>query len=206
MGHPLRLFSTTRGTGHHRQHNPPRACRATLWHPSPRPVEDTSFHSVLATAATPDRTCFSLITTDSQFAQARPNSNLEILILDLLRSSGLLRPESTITSTHHRTIPGAILSLRPGTKLHRPIQRSPIANLLVAGSLDRYRMASQPRKRHCQRQPLRRCDRAPIGQLDDDPLRWLCNISEISASVNGSLGSPTAFPRRIRDRSLRTWR
>ena len=26
------------------------------------------------------------------------------------------------------------LSLRPGTKLHRPIQRSPIANLLLAGS------------------------------------------------------------------------
>ena len=97
-------------------------------------LSDTSFHSVLATAATPDRTSFSLITTDSQFAQSRPDSSLDRLIPDLLRSLGLLMPESRIASTRRRTIPGAILSLRPGTKLHRPIQRSPIANLLVAGA------------------------------------------------------------------------
>jgi uncharacterized protein with NAD-binding domain and iron-sulfur cluster len=95
---------------------------------------DTSFHSVLVTATTPDRTGFSLITTDSQFAQARPDSNLDIAIPDLLRSWGILTSASRIASTHHRTIPNAILSLRPGTKLHRPIQRSPIANLLVAGA------------------------------------------------------------------------
>jgi uncharacterized protein with NAD-binding domain and iron-sulfur cluster len=95
---------------------------------------DTSFHSVLATAATPDCTSFSLITTDSQFAQARPDSNLDIAIPDLLRSLELLMPGSTIASTRRRTIPNAILSLRPGSKLHRPIQRSPIANLLLAGS------------------------------------------------------------------------
>jgi uncharacterized protein with NAD-binding domain and iron-sulfur cluster len=97
-------------------------------------LNDTSFHSVLATRATPDRTSFSLSTTDSQFAQARPDSNLDIAVPDLLRSLGLLMPESRIASSHRRTIPGSILSLRPGTKLHRPIQRSPIANLLVAGS------------------------------------------------------------------------
>lgn len=97
-------------------------------------LSDTSFHSVLATAATPEHTCFSLITTDSLFAPAQPDSNLEELIPDLLRSLGLLLPESRITSTDRRTIPGAILSLSPGTKLHRPIQRSPITNLLVAGA------------------------------------------------------------------------
>lgn len=97
-------------------------------------LNDTSFHSVLATAATPDRTSFSLITTDSQFAQARPDSNLDTAIPDLLRSLGLLMAESRIASTRRRTIPGSILLLRPGTKLHRPIQRSPIANLLVAGA------------------------------------------------------------------------
>lgn len=97
-------------------------------------LNDTSFHSVLATRATPDHTSFSLSTTDSQFAQARPDSNLDIAIPDLLRSLGLLMPESRIASTRRRTIPGAILSLRPGTKLHRPIQRSPIANLLVVGA------------------------------------------------------------------------
>ncbi len=94
----------------------------------------TPFHSVLATAARPDHTGFSLITTDSQFAQTRPDSDLEAHIYDLLKSSGLLLPKSTIVSTHRRTIPNAILSLRPGSKLHRPIQRSPIANLLVAGA------------------------------------------------------------------------
>ncbi|HMI39051.1 MAG TPA: FAD-dependent oxidoreductase, partial [Nitrospiraceae bacterium] len=97
-------------------------------------LNDTSFHSVLATAATPDRTQFSLITTDSQFAQAPTDSSLDLVIPDLLRSLGLLMAESRIASTRRRTIPGAILSLRPGTKLHRPIQRSPIANLLLAGS------------------------------------------------------------------------
>jgi uncharacterized protein with NAD-binding domain and iron-sulfur cluster len=104
--------------------------------PTPRLVllNDTSFHSVLATAATPDRTRFSLITTDSQFAQVRPDSHHDTVIPDLLRSLGLLKPESRIASTHRRTIPNAILSLRPGTKIHRPIQRSPIANLLLAGS------------------------------------------------------------------------
>jgi hypothetical protein len=82
----------------------------------------------------PDRTRFSLITTDSQFAQAQPDSKLDTLIPDLLGLLGLLEPGRTIVSTHHRTIAGAILSLRPGAKLHRPIQRSPIANLLVAGA------------------------------------------------------------------------
>jgi Flavin containing amine oxidoreductase len=86
------------------------------------------------TAPTPDTTDFSLITTDSQFAQARPDSRLDIAIPDLLRSWGLLMAESRVASTHHRTISNAILSLKPGTKLHRPIQRSPIANLLVAGA------------------------------------------------------------------------
>jgi uncharacterized protein with NAD-binding domain and iron-sulfur cluster len=97
-------------------------------------LSDTSFHWVRATAATTDRTSFSLVTTDSQIAQARPDSHLEIRIRDLLRSLGLLIPESRIASTSHLTIPDAILSLKPGTKLHRPIQRSPIANLLLAGS------------------------------------------------------------------------
>ena len=97
-------------------------------------LSDTLFHSVFATAATPDRTRFSLVTTDSQFSQARPDSNLDIVIPDLLRSLGLLMPGNKTTSTRHRTIPNAILSLRPGTKLHRPIQHSPITNLLVAGA------------------------------------------------------------------------
>ncbi|MEO5955922.1 MAG: FAD-dependent oxidoreductase [Nitrospiraceae bacterium] len=95
---------------------------------------DTPFHSVLVTAATPDRTDFSLITTDNQLAQTRPDSNLNGLIPDMLRSLGLLRPGCKLGPIHRRTMPNTILSLKPGTKLHRPIQRSPIANLLVAGA------------------------------------------------------------------------
>lgn len=94
----------------------------------------TAFHSVLATEAGPDRTSFSLVTTDSRFAQPRSGSDIEPLIADSLKSLGLLMPGSTITSIHRRTIPNAILSLRPGTKLHRPIQRSPVANFFLAGA------------------------------------------------------------------------
>jgi uncharacterized protein with NAD-binding domain and iron-sulfur cluster len=97
-------------------------------------LSDTSFHSVLVTAAAPDRTAFSLMTTESQLAQARPDSSLDIAIPDLLKSWGLLTSEYRVASTRRRTIPNAILSLKPGTKLHRPLQRSPITNLLVAGS------------------------------------------------------------------------
>jgi uncharacterized protein with NAD-binding domain and iron-sulfur cluster len=97
-------------------------------------LSDTYFHSVLVTATTPDRTRFSLITTDNQFAQVRTDSNLDIDIPDLLRSWGLLTYECSVVSTRHRTISNVILSLRPGAKLHRPIQSSPIENLLLAGS------------------------------------------------------------------------
>jgi len=97
-------------------------------------LSDTSFHSVLATAAAPDRTGFSLITTESHLAQARPDSSLDIAIPDLLKSWGLLTSDYRVASARRRIIPNAILSLKPGTKLHRPIQRSPIANLLLAGS------------------------------------------------------------------------
>jgi uncharacterized protein with NAD-binding domain and iron-sulfur cluster len=97
-------------------------------------LNDPSFHWVLTTATSPDRTSFMLVTTDNQIAQTRPDSHLDILIHDLLRSLGLLMPESRIVSTDRRTIPDSILSLKPGAKLHRPIQRSPIANLLLAGS------------------------------------------------------------------------
>jgi uncharacterized protein with NAD-binding domain and iron-sulfur cluster len=97
-------------------------------------LSHTSFHSVLVTAAAPHRTDFSLITTDSQFAEAQPDLRVDIAISYLLRSWGLLMTESRAASTHHQTISNAILALKPGTKLHRPIQRSPIANLLVAGA------------------------------------------------------------------------
>ena len=97
-------------------------------------LNDPSFHSVLATATASDRTVFSLVTTDNQFSQPRLDTNLDVVPPNLLRSLGLLKPESRISSIRRRIIPNGILSLKPGTKSHRPIQRSPIANLLVAGA------------------------------------------------------------------------
>jgi uncharacterized protein with NAD-binding domain and iron-sulfur cluster len=104
--------------------------------PTPRLIllSDSPFHSILATAATPERTSVSLVTTDNQIAEARTELDLETKIPDLLRSLNLLLPGSRILSTHQQTISNALLSLKPGSKLHRPIQRSPIANLFVAGA------------------------------------------------------------------------
>jgi hypothetical protein len=97
-------------------------------------LNDPSFHSVLATPTVHDRTVFSLVTTDVHLSQPHPDTNLDVIPLDLLRSLGLLEPDSRISSSRRRIIPSGILSLKPGTKSHRPIQRSPIANLLVAGA------------------------------------------------------------------------
>lgn len=121
------LVSVDRTVLHVKAQQPCAASRLVL-------LGGTAFHSVLATAAGPNHTDFSLITGGSPFAQAQSDSDLEASIHGLLRSSGLLLPHGTIVSTHRQTVPNAILSLRPGTKSQRPIQRSPIANLLVAGA------------------------------------------------------------------------
>ena len=97
-------------------------------------LNDPSFHSVLAAPTVHDRTVFSLVTTDNQLSQPHPDTDLDPIPLDLLRSLGLLKPDSRISSIRRRIRPSGILSLKPGTKSHRPIQRSPIANLLVAGA------------------------------------------------------------------------
>jgi hypothetical protein len=103
---------------------------------SPRLIllSETTFHSALVTPSAPDRTRITLTTTDSPFAQAQPALPHDVAIPDLLRSWGLLAPECNVALIRRRTISDAILSLKPGTKSHRPIQRSPIANLLVAGA------------------------------------------------------------------------
>jgi uncharacterized protein with NAD-binding domain and iron-sulfur cluster len=104
--------------------------------PNPRLVllNDTTLHSVLATASALDCTLFSLATTDNESFPARLNSRLDRTVPDLLRSLGLLMPERRITSIFPQTMRNATLSLKPGTKPQRPIQRSPIANLLIAGA------------------------------------------------------------------------
>jgi uncharacterized protein with NAD-binding domain and iron-sulfur cluster len=52
----------------------------------------------------------------------------------LLRSLSLLPPDGQLTGFRQEDAPHAVLSLQPGTKVRRPIQQSPIPNLLLAGS------------------------------------------------------------------------
>ena len=55
-------------------------------------------------------------------------------VCELLRSLGLLPPHRRLTDFRQQEIEHAILALSPGAKVRRPIQRSPIPNLLVAGA------------------------------------------------------------------------
>jgi uncharacterized protein with NAD-binding domain and iron-sulfur cluster len=52
----------------------------------------------------------------------------------LLKSLGLLQAETKISGFRQQEMVHAILSLQPGAKVRRPIQSSPIQNLLLAGA------------------------------------------------------------------------
>jgi hypothetical protein len=52
----------------------------------------------------------------------------------ILHSSDLLSPGQTVVSFDYRKTKDGCLSLQPGMQLRRPLQRSPIGNLLIAGA------------------------------------------------------------------------
>jgi uncharacterized protein with NAD-binding domain and iron-sulfur cluster len=52
----------------------------------------------------------------------------------LLKSLGILQTETQISDFKQQEMAHAVLSLQPGTKVRRPIQSSPIPNLLLAGA------------------------------------------------------------------------
>jgi hypothetical protein len=52
----------------------------------------------------------------------------------VLRSFDLLSPTQTVVSFDYQNTEEGCLSLRPGMQLRRPLQRSPIGNLLIAGA------------------------------------------------------------------------
>jgi phytoene dehydrogenase-like protein len=69
--------------------------------------------------------------------EASPPMTLEMLqnaAESVLRSSDLLSPGQTVVSFDYRKTAEGCLSLRPGMQLRRPLQRSPISNLLIAGA------------------------------------------------------------------------
>ena len=63
-----------------------------------------------------------------------PAIDTEQRVTNLLRSFGFLPPNGRLTGYRQQEIPHAVLGLSPGTKVRRPIQRSPIQNLLLAGA------------------------------------------------------------------------
>jgi len=73
---------------------------------------------------------FTLITTDGQRRQADMGEQAT----QLLQATGLIRPSTEVSLIGNDEDADSVLSLAPGTKVRRPIQTSPIANLLVAGS------------------------------------------------------------------------
>lgn len=72
-----------------------------------------------------------IVTTTEMPEQTR---NVEQRAASLLQSLGLLHTSSVITAGRTCEIHDSFLSLAPGTKVRRPLQKSPIANLLVAGA------------------------------------------------------------------------
>lgn len=68
--------------------------------------------------------------TDAQ----KHDEEIEQQAAEFLRSLGLVTNLREISATTTGEIPHAILSLTPGTKARRPIQKSPIPNLLLAGA------------------------------------------------------------------------
>jgi uncharacterized protein with NAD-binding domain and iron-sulfur cluster len=64
----------------------------------------------------------------------RPVSEAEHHVTTVLRSLDLLKAGHRLTAFRQGVTESAILSLSPGTKVRRPIQQSPISNLLLAGA------------------------------------------------------------------------
>lgn len=64
----------------------------------------------------------------------QPSIETEQEVSRLLKSLGLLQAETKISGFRQQEMAHAVLSLQPGTKVRRPIQSSPIQNLLLAGA------------------------------------------------------------------------
>ena len=64
----------------------------------------------------------------------RPPAESEEQATSLLRALKLLAADEPATGFRQETTASVLLSLAPGTKIRRPLQRSPIANLLLAGA------------------------------------------------------------------------
>lgn len=106
--------------------------------PTARPrlmlLSDQPDNSVLIITGNNKQTCFTLVMTGLQAEPEQHPTAAAVKLTEFLRSRRLLPTEAVLTTTNRHTIPHAVLALAPGTKTLRPIQRSPVGNLLVAGA------------------------------------------------------------------------
>ncbi|HEU4502712.1 MAG TPA: FAD-dependent oxidoreductase, partial [Nitrospira sp.] len=88
------------------------------------------FHWMTCFSRAPDRRLLAVI----RIQPGQPAPDLERQVSALLGSLNLLEPGRHLDELAQHEIQHAVLPLGPGTKLRRPIHRSPIPNLLVAGA------------------------------------------------------------------------
>jgi hypothetical protein len=85
---------------------------------------------MMCSSRAPDRRLLAVI----KIQPDQPAPDLERHVSTLLGSLHLLEPGRHLDGLGQHEIQHAVLPLGPGTKLLRPIPRSPIPNLLVAGA------------------------------------------------------------------------
>ena len=93
-------------------------------------ISSGPFHWVMCSPTAPDRRLLTVMRLQS----GQPVPDLEQQASDLLGSLSLLETGRYLDGLRYYETQHAVLSLAPGTKLRRPIHRSPIPNLLLAGA------------------------------------------------------------------------
>lgn len=116
--------------------------RATMQVIIPRPLTKPRivllshgpFHSVMAHPSGSDYTICRFVCTDGRADSPSTPEALHMHAENILRSLQLLSNGETALSFRYQREEDGILSLEPGMQLRRPLQQSPIANLLLAGA------------------------------------------------------------------------
>jgi uncharacterized protein with NAD-binding domain and iron-sulfur cluster len=92
------------------------------------------FYSMVAQPSGSGRMVCTFSGRDERTATPVTSETLQATADEVLRSLHLLSPGQTVVSFDHQRNEEGYLSLEPGMQLRRPLQRSPISNLLVAGA------------------------------------------------------------------------
>lgn len=93
-------------------------------------LSEGPFQRVQVQSTEDGHTLFTLVKTDDGSRHPNPGEQAA----DLLRAAGLLGPSTAVSTIGSDAVGDSALSLAPGTKVRRPIQTSPIDNLLIAGA------------------------------------------------------------------------